>query len=153
MKDIPGYEGLYAITEDGRVWSYPKSRSSRNGKWLKLQLATNEDDRLKPRSHYQVGLHKDGKVKQLLVHRLVALTYIPNPDNKPEVNHKDTNSLHNHVDNLEWCTNQENWRHANGLGLIQEYTEMQRVTRRENGRKTIALNSLKRKCYPQLTGA
>lgn len=89
MKDIPNYEGLYSITEDGQVWSYRKKRF------------------LKPYDNgigYQtVSLFKDKIGKQLLVHRLVAITYIPNPNNYPEVNHKDEKKWHNEVSNLEWC--------------------------------------------------
>ena len=51
-----------------------------------------------------VGLHKNGKRKDMKVHRLVAMAFIPNPENKPMVNHKDENPLNNCVDNLEWCT-------------------------------------------------
>lgn len=59
----------------------------------------------------------DGKKKRFLVHRLVALTYLPNPENKEEVNHKDGNKLNNHVSNLEWVTRHENMRHAFSTGL------------------------------------
>ncbi|MBC8275115.1 MAG: HNH endonuclease, partial [Chloroflexi bacterium] len=87
-----------------------------------------------------VGLYKDGHCKSFLVHRLVAEVFVSNPDNKPQINHKDGDSSNNHAENLEWCTNQENWIHANELGLIDLYTEGQIETRRENGRKTGASN-------------
>ena len=89
MKDILGYEGLYAITSCGKVWSY-KSK-----KFLKPQ---------KKRDGYlQVGLCKGGERKYYKIHRLVAMTYIPNPDNLPQVNHKDENKENNALPNLEWC--------------------------------------------------
>lgn len=132
MLDIAGYEGRYAITEDGRAWSYPKPCSSRSGKWLKPTLNSN--------GYLLVSLYKDGQEKKYTVHRLVATTYIPNPGAKPQLNHKDGDQTNNHADNLEWCTNQENWHHANSLGLIDLFTDRQVETRRKNGRKTGASN-------------
>lgn len=88
MKDIVGYEGEYAITRDGRVWSYKRK------KFLKPGLV---------RGYYQVVLCKDGKRKRYYIHRLVAQTFIPNPDNLSQVNHKDENKQNNCVENLEWC--------------------------------------------------
>jgi plasmid maintenance system antidote protein VapI len=93
-KDIEGYEGLYAITVDGRVWSY------RSNKFL-----SPADDGY---GYKQVKLTKDGKQKACRVHRLVGQAFIPNPENKPQINHKDAVRDNNHVDNLEWVTAQEN---------------------------------------------
>ena len=94
MKDIQGYEGLYAITEDGKVWSYKSNR------FLKPYKNSG--------GYLRVALTKDWVKKQFTVHRLVAEAYIPNPENKPQVNHKDENKENNNVDNLEWMTAKEN---------------------------------------------
>ena len=88
MKDVKEYEGEYAITRDGQVWSYKRK------KFLKPRLVG---------GYHQVVLCKDGKKKDLYIHRLVAEAYIPNPDNLPQVNHKDEDKSNNCVENLEWC--------------------------------------------------
>lgn len=89
MKDIKGYEGLYAVTSCGKVWSYKKQ--------------TFLNPMLTEKGYLRVALYKDGKYKFFRVHRLVAEAFIPNPDNKPEVNHRDEIKSHNWVNNLEWC--------------------------------------------------
>ncbi len=90
MKDIDGYEGLYAITYDGKVWSHRKNR------YINLMLCG--------RGYLQAHLWKNGVRKPCLVHRLVAQAFIPNPNNLPQVNHKDEDKTNNHVNNLEWCS-------------------------------------------------
>ena len=94
MKDVVGYEGLYAVTEEGQVWSYKSKKF--------LSPADNGH------GYLQVGLRKDGKTKMLRVHRLVAEAYIPNPEGKKDVNHKDGNRGNNNINNLEWATRKEN---------------------------------------------
>lgn len=93
MKDIKGYEGLYAVTECGKVWSY------RSKKFLTPYNVV---------GYHYVDLRNKGVRKQFRVHRLVAEAYIPNPENKPQINHKDENKINNHVSNLEWVTAKEN---------------------------------------------
>ena len=88
MIDIIGYEGLYAITNCGQVWSYRKNT------FLKPYLA---------RGYFKVCLCKDKIRKQVLIHRLVAESFLPNPQNLPQINHIDENKKNNCVDNLEWC--------------------------------------------------
>lgn len=92
MKDVKGYEGLYGITMTGRVWSY-KSK-----KFLK------PSPNRKKFGYLCVKLCKNGETKCFMVHRLVAETYIPNPDNKPHVGHIDDNPLNNDWSNLYWTT-------------------------------------------------
>lgn len=94
MKDINNYENQYAITSCGEVWSH-KSK-----KFLKPRETKN--------GYLQVCLYKNGKGKNFYIHRLVAETYIDNPDNKPQVNHKDEDKTNNNVNNLEWVTVKEN---------------------------------------------
>ena len=104
MKDVCGYEGLYKVDENGNVFSV------RNNKLLKRMMF--------PSGYEYVHLcNGKGKTKLFRVHRLVAETFIPNPNNLPEVNHKDGDKLNNNVKNLEWCTNLENMRHSVETGL------------------------------------
>ena len=90
MRDIKGYEKLYAVTSCGRVWSY------RSKRFLKLIPAKD--------GYRKVNLYdKDGKMRTFQVHRLVAQAFLPNPDDLPEINHKDEVKDHNWLFNLEWC--------------------------------------------------
>lgn len=112
MKEIEGYPG-YFITEDGRVWSTPKSNKNKNGMWLKLFNHT------KYNTYKSVSLRSDqGKVCNFLVHQLVAKTFIQNPNSLPYINHIDGNPANNNINNLEWCTPKENvihkWYGPNG---------------------------------------
>ena len=143
LKDIPNYEGLYAATKDGRVFSYPKPCSSKKGIFLKQHISITKHNRTTPHKQLLVGLYKNKKGKTFLVHRLIALTYIPNPENKPDINHIDGNPLNNNVPNLEWCTKTENMKHARETGLWDLYTEKQIRIRIENGQKTIDRNKQK----------
>ena len=90
-KPIKGYEGLYEVSNFGRI----KSIRFGKEKIMKLQLKKN--------NYLDISLTKDGKTKRFLIHRLVAEAFIPNPDNLPEVNHKDECKTNNNVNNLEWC--------------------------------------------------
>ena len=94
MKDIKDYEGLYAVTSCGKVWSYKKN------KFLTPILHSN----ILNAQYYRVFLYKAGKSTPYQVHRLVAEAYLPNPENLPIVNHKDENKFNNCLNNLEWCT-------------------------------------------------
>ena len=109
MIDIKNYKGKYAVTKNGKVWSYKKTSNS--PKFLKGQLTT--------RGYLKVTLYDNNKSIQKLVHRLVAEAFIPNPDNKPHINHIDGDKHNNCASNLEWCTPQENTDHALKSGLIK----------------------------------
>jgi len=149
MKDIPGYEGRYAATRDGKIWSYPKPSNLHRvnclmpGKWLKQQLFVNRKNRVKPHAQYTVMLYKNNKGKRYQVHRLVAQAFIPNPNELSQINHKDGNTFNNDVNNLEWCTSSHNMQHAVETGLFDIHSGNQDITRSRNGKKTGAINGMK----------
>ena len=104
-KSIPGYEGLYEVSSYGRVKSLEKYRYNNGRKQLLKEKI------LKPhntKGYFMICLYKNKTYKSYQIHRLVAQVFIPNPDNLPEVNHKDENPGNNNVENLEWCTHQYN---------------------------------------------
>ena len=143
LKDIPGYEGLYAASKDGRIWSYPNRRNKFQGMWMRQVKFVNTKNRTKPHSQYTVHLYKDKKYKNYQVHRLVAQTFIQNPDNLPQINHKDGNPLNNHISNIEWCDAKHNMVHAMTANLFDIHSGLQDKTRSLNGKKTGAINGMK----------
>lgn len=101
-KDIKDYEGLYQISNLGRVRSLERTMHKRKCENKILTLTSDRN------GYLRVGLCSNGKRINAYVHRLVAQAFIPNYDNLPMVNHKDENKQNNCVDNLEWITNLNN---------------------------------------------
>lgn len=118
-RHIKDYEGLYEVSNLGRVKSLKRRVDIKSRKGKVFNIAINEKI-LKPgfnRHYYQVHLCKEGKYPLYEIARLVADAFIPNPDNKPQVNHINGDKLDNRVENLEWCTCSENRYHAYRMGL------------------------------------
>ena len=119
---VPGYEGLYEVSNTGNVKSLIKNKIIKG---------------FINRSGYRlVGLSKNGIRKKITIHRLVAQVFIENPDNLPEVNHKDEDKTNNNVDNLEWCDRKYN----NNYGTVN-------IRRRETLIKNGYCTSLSREEY------
>ena len=114
-KDIKGYEGLYQISEDGVVRSLDRVTTGVNGREYYNKGVTLKSSNNK--GYLQVRLYKDNGSRTIPIHRLIATTYVPNPNNLPQVNHKDGNKKNNHYTNIEWCTPSENTQHAFDTGL------------------------------------
>lgn len=103
MKHIKGLEGFYTITEDGRIYSVRRSKY--------LKPLSNRD------GYLFVIMNVGGKQYRERIHRLVAMHFIENKDNLPEVNHKNGNKKDNHFTNLEWSTRSKNVKHSYDTGL------------------------------------
>lgn len=118
-KDIQGYEGVYQVSDLGRIKSLPRNGTVKTERILKNFEAS---------GYLQVALQYHGVVKWEKVHRLVAKAFIPNTDNKREVNHIDGNKKNNSVNNLEWVTTSENILHSyhvlkNHIRKVKQYTK------------------------------
>lgn len=114
-KDVLGFEGYYQVSNFGRVKSFDrvvKVEDKVRGKYL-LKIRGKLLKNIKATTGYaQVNLYIRKKSKVCNVHRLVATHFIPNSENKPQVNHKDGNKMNCHIDNLEWMTSSENGIHG-----------------------------------------
>lgn len=119
-KEIEGYEGLYQVSNLGNV----KSLNKRKGRILKT---------IKDHFGYlRVRLSKQGELKNHKIHRLVAETFLDNPNNYKQVNHKDENKTNNKVDNLEWCTPKYNCNYG---------TRNQRITNAQKGKQVLCIET------------
>lgn len=158
IKGIPGWEGIYAITRDGRVWAYPRvrvrgtSKLHYRGYWRKSTLTSY--------GYRAITLYPSGSgarstgAKRFFIHQLVARTYIPEVKGKHFVNHIDGDKQNNRVYNLEWCTYKENTHHAFKKGLrvapkgeqhgMSKLTEQEVRTMRESYSKGVVKAELAR---------
>lgn len=110
-KDVIGYDGLYQVSNLGRIKTVYQGHALKNKEGILKPLFSFNKKRNRI-GYASVFLYKNCVPKQSDVHRLVAKAFIPNPDNKPQVNHIDGNKLNNALDNLEWVTASENQKHS-----------------------------------------
>ena len=121
-RPVLGYEGLYVVSKSGIV------KSVKRDKALNVVI-----DRY---GYLTVHLCKNNIPRYVKIHRIVAQAFIPNPDNLPQVNHKDGNKLNNCVSNLEWCTPKQNMHHAESIGLIGYKKELNSMYGKKHSDKT-----------------
>jgi len=128
-KDIDGYNGLYQVSNLGRVKSLDRFSGNKfvRGQFLKGEISN--------RGYLRVSLHNNKKVKVYTVHRLVAEAFLPNPLCKPCVDHIDTDKSNNTVMNLRWVTHQEN--------MLNEITYKQNIVQHQEKKKVINCFTLK----------
>lgn len=147
-KHVVGYEGYYIVSNFGNIRSIERNGTKKGGNILSLR--TNKI------GYKQCNIQKDGKTKTVLVHRIVAQAFIPNPLNKPNINHKDFDKTNNCVDNLEWVTQSENCLHSgkhiseskmgvkNGMYGKKAWNSGKKIVLTEEQRKKLTKNTLKR---------
>ena len=116
-KDVVGYEGFYEVSDMGNV---------RDKRIMVVRKAT-----VNKVGYSVVGLTANGNRKLFLLHRLIALAFIDNPENKPQINHKNGVKTDNYLSNLEWVTNKENAIHATEMGL-KDYDKIRGVKNHNN---------------------
>lgn len=127
-KDIPGFEGRYQVSSFGRIKSLPrKVKSGRTYRYVKEHILSCRYD---CRGYARVCIRIHPKKYWFSVHRLVAEIFIPNPNNYPVVNHIDNNPRNNCANNLEWCTQSYNVKHAYNCGRAKP-----NIIRNRNGKK------------------
>ncbi len=135
---IKGYEN-YGISIDGKVYSYKRNKIRKTVIQKKNHT-----------SYERVVLFKDGKNKKFFIHRLIAIAYIPNPLNKPHINHIDNNGLNNCISNLEWVTHKENVNHSTNqkrMGMDRDHLvkiTLDKRERSENRLRKILSNNIKK---------
>ena len=142
-KPIEEYEGIYEVSDSGIIYS--AHRITSDGKELTGKVIKGG---CYPNGYKFVCLRKNGRNKNVMVHRLVAEAFIPNPNNLPCVNHKDGNKQNNCAENLEWCTQSYNLKHAVEIGLVENQCKIRRkvfVTDTLWG-KTISFDTMQKCC-------
>ncbi|MGN1269386.1 MAG: NUMOD4 domain-containing protein [Clostridia bacterium] len=138
-KDIKGYEGLYQVSNLGRIKSIPRHGTRKN-----IHIISQRHNKC---GYKIVNLYKNAKGKAKTVHRIVAETFIENPLSKEDINHIDGNKENNNVTNLEWTSHKENMRHARKNNLIKisnKVIEQGRKIGKTRAKKVAQINNCNR---------
>lgn len=153
-KDIKGYEGLYQVSNMGRIKSLERNVISYNRWGIYERTVKSKIVNGGKRGGYKgVILYDNKNHKSCLVHRLVAEAFISNPKNKPEVNHKNGIKTDNRVQNLEWVTSQENIKHAWSTGLTKSFMLGIRGKKHKRSKCIVQINKKTGKVIREFFGA
>lgn len=140
-REIKGYEGLYLVSDDGRIYALPKTVNNGKGNYTRKGRFLSPGLRGKGDLKYKfVVLTKNGQSEKISVHRIVAETFLKNEKGFSVINHIDRNTLNNNCNNLEWCDQQYN----------NEYSHNKKVCQYANGEKIAEYKSIT--CASQITG-
>ena len=123
LRDVVGYESFYQVSSDGRIFSKPREVHGKNGYCHKLgsrELKQYDNGN----GYLSVMLYDDVRGKRIYVHRIVAKAFIPNPDNLPQINHKDEDKKNNCVENLEWCSSYYNLLYGHHIKRVADTQSM-----------------------------
>lgn len=144
-KDIKNFEGLYQVSNLGRVKSLDKYVNQFNGFNISKRFYKGKvlQPHVSNKGYLRVFLYNKEMKKNYSVHRLVAEAFIPNLDNLPQVNHKDENKLNNISSNLEWCSSKFNINYGNRNFKTSE--KLKGIRKSEEHRKKLSLSAKKRK--------
>ena len=119
-REVAGYEGLYLVSDEGKIFSLPKTVNNGRGEYVRSGKILSPGVRGKGELVYQfVVLSKGGESKSHSVHRIVAEAFIEKPEGCDVVNHKDRNTLNNNAENLEWCNQQYNNEYSHNKNVCQ----------------------------------
>lgn len=129
-KDVKGYEGLYKVSNLGRVKALERKITYSNG--TEHTYPEKLKSQVNSCGYLAVTLCKNGKHKQIKVHRLVAEAFLPNNNNLPQVNHKDENKHNNNVENLEWCSAKYNCKYGSRIKRITKNTDYSKMVAHQN---------------------
>lgn len=156
--DIPEFQGNYEVSTLGRIRTIPHECCDKLGRkrWVAECIKAT---RLNPKGYKMINVRYNRKHYTFKVHRIVAQTFIPNPNNLPEVNHKDEDKQNNSVDNLEWCTHQYNSAYGTRgervgakLKIIQKGRKLSEETRKKIAEKALGRKHSEewKKCHSEI---